>query len=385
MKLLERILVATGFGQSQADTVRTAVTVARAFGSEILLVHVISEIRDSPLDLSAQKTAADERLQDLRAEITGGGVRVADPIVAVGAPFNEIIELADAHDVNVIIVGSGEQDGESPFRLGLTAEKLVRKSHKPVWMVKTGATGKLGTILCPVDFSDPARRALANAVHLARAFQARLTVLAVIQRLAETSITAAETTDDVQAKYAEADLLQFDRFLADFDFHNVRWSKAVRHGRPHQQILALAREQGADLLVMGSTGRTGLARILLGDVAARVIREVPCSMITVKAEHAVRLQVEEKIAGLEARVAEGRELLEAGFAREAVREFRRCIDAETLCVPAWEGLAAAHQRLGHEEESERCRQTAQRICESLACRRIEAAMHAERRLRRRGR
>jgi len=100
-------------------------------------------------------------------------------------------------------------------------------------------------------------------------------------------------------------------------------------------------------------------------------------------KHAVRLHVEQEIASLEARVAEGRELLEAGFAREAVREFRLCVDAETLCVPAWEGLAAAHQRLGHEEESESCRQMAQCICESLECRRIEAAVRAERRLQRR--
>ncbi len=383
MKLLERILVATEFAESQADTVRTAVTVARAFESEVFLVHVIPEIHDSPLDVPTQKTAADARLRHLRAELDSAGVRVADPIVVAGSPFNEIIALADAHDVNVIIVGAGEQHDESPFRWGLTAEKLVRKARKPVWMVKAGAAGKPRTILCPVDFSDSARRALTNAVHLARAFRAHLTVLTVTQRLAETSVTAADTTDLVQAKFAEADLRRFGRFLADFDFHNVRWSTNVRYGRPHEQILTLAREHSADLLVMGSTGRTGLARILMGSVAEKVLREVPCSMVTVKAEHAVRLHVEQEIASLDARVAEGRELLEAGFAREAVREFRLCVDAETLCVPAWEGLAAAHQRLGHEEESESCRQTAQRICESLECRRIEAAMRAERRLRRR--
>jgi universal stress protein E len=385
VKLLERILVATEFGESQADTVRTAVTVARTFGSEMLLVHVIPEIRDAPLDLPAQRTAAAERLQDLRAEITGSGVRVADPIVAVGAPFNEIIELADAHDVNVIIVGSGETAGGSQSRLGLTAEKLVRKARKPVWMVKAGAMGQFNSILCPVDFSDPARRALTNAIHLARTFQAHLTVLTVIQRLAETSVTAAGTTDVVQAKYEEADLWQFDRFLADFDFHNVRWSKTVRHGRPHEQILALAREQGADLMVMGSTGRTGLARILMGSVAEKVLREVPCSAVTVKAEHAVRLRLEQEIVDLEARVTKGRELLEAGFAPEALREFQGCVEAEALCVPAWEGLAAAHERLGHTGESERCRQTVQRARESLENSRIQATVRADHWLWRRGR
>ena len=377
MKLLERILVATEFGQSEADTVRTAVTVARAFESEVLLVHVIPEIHDSPLDLPAQKTKADALLQDLRAEISGGGVRVADPIVAAGAPFNEIIALADAHDVNVIIVGAGEQHGETPFRWGLTAEKLMRKARKPVWMVKAGAAGGFSTILCPVDFSDSARRALTNAIHLARTFRAHLTVLTVIQRLAETSVTAADTTDLVQARFAEADLRRFDRFLADFDFHNVRWSKDVRYGRPHEQILTLAREQGADLLVMGSTGRTRLSRILMGSVAAKVLREVPCSAVTVKAEHAVQLRMEQETLDLDARVTKGRELLEAGFAPEAVLEFQECVEAETLCVPGWEGLAAAHERLQQKGESEHCRQMAQRARESLEQSRIQAAVRAD--------
>jgi nucleotide-binding universal stress UspA family protein len=356
---------------------RTALALAQTFRSEILLVHVIPEIHDSPVGLEALKAAPNRRLQDLRSKIIASGIRVADPIVTVGSPFNEIIELADAHDVNVIIVGSGEQRDESQFRLGLTAEKLIRKARKPVWVVKAGATGKFNTILCPVDFSDPARRALTNAIHLARTFQARLLVLTVIQPLATIYISSAELADEAQAKYTEAQQQQFEKFLTDFDFHNVQWTKTVRHGWPHQEILTLAREQSADLLVMGSTGRTGLARILMGSVAEEVIREMPCSVITVKAEHAVRLRVEQEIVGLKAHVTKGHELLEGGFAPEALREFQQCLDTDTLYVPAWEGLAAAHHRLGHMEESERCRQTAQCARESLEYSRIQAAVRAE--------
>ena len=377
MKLLEKILLATEFGQSHADVMRTALALAQTFRSEILLVHVIPDIRDSPVGLETLKSALGGRLQELRSEIAGCDIRVADPIVAVGSPFYEIIELAEAHDVNVILVGSGKQAGESPFRLGLTAEKLIRKANKPVWVVKAGATAEFKTILCPVDFSESARRGLTNAIHLARTFQANLTVLTVIQPLGRIYVTSAEIADEAQAKYAEEQQQQFDRFLANFDFHNVRWSKTVWHGWPHEQILTLAREQSADLLVMGSTGRTGLARILMGSVAEKVIREMPCSVITVKAEHAIRLRVEQEIVGLEAHITKGRELLEAGFAPEALREFKQCLDTEMLYAPAWEGLAAAHHRLGHMEESERCRQTAQSARESIEYSRIQAAVRAE--------
>jgi nucleotide-binding universal stress UspA family protein len=160
MKLREKILLATEFGQSHADVMRTALALAQTFRSEILLVHVIPDIRDSPVGLETLKSALGGRLQELRSEIAGCDIRVADPIVAVGSPFYEIIELAEAHDVNVILVGSGKQAGESPFRMGLTAEKLIRKANKPVWVVKAGATAEFKTILCPVDFSESARRGL---------------------------------------------------------------------------------------------------------------------------------------------------------------------------------------------------------------------------------
>lgn len=370
MKGLEKILLATESCERRADTVRMAVALARAFQSEILLVHVLPEIHDAPIGIEEMKVVLDGRLQAMRAEIAGHGVRIAEPILAVGAPFNEIIEAADAHDVNVIMVGSGET-------LGLTAEKLIRKARQPVWVVKAGAMMPVRRILCPVDFSEPARRGLTNAIHLARAFQADLEVLTVIQPLASIHVGYAELADQAQMNYEEARRREFDEFLAGGDFHDVRWAKTVRRGLPHEQILEAAREQNVDLLVMGSTGRTGLARILIGSVAEKVVREMPCSVITVKAEHAIRLRVEQEIIGLEAHLAKGRQLLKAGLATEAVREFQQCLDTDMLYIPAWEGLATAHQRLGHAEESERCRQTAQRIAESHQHARIQAAVRAE--------
>jgi len=377
MKLLEKILVATEFSQSQTDTLQTAVAVARTFHSEVLLVHVIPEIHDWPLGLEDLKATVNRRMQSLRAEITPSGILVADPMVAVGSPFDQIIELADLHDVNVIIVGSGENGKESQFRLGLTAEKLIRKANKPVWVVKAGAAAKFNTILCPVDFSDPAGRALTNAIRLARTFQAHLEVLTVIQSLASVHVTHAELADQAQAKYVAGQQQHFDDFLAQFDFHNVRWNKTVRRGLPHEEILKLARESGADLLVMGSTGRTGVARILMGSVAEKVIRELPCPVITVKSEHAIRLRVEQEITDLETEVIHGRELLEAGLAPEALRSFQHCVGKDMIYAPAWDGLAAAHERLGHAEESERCKQTAKGIRDASLFTRIEAEVRAQ--------
>ncbi len=64
----------------------------------------------------------------------------------------------------------------------------------------------------------------------------------------------------------------------------MAWSKEVRSGVPHEEIVAAAEKHQANLIVMGSTGRTGLLRLLMGGVTRRVIQHLPCSLLTVKQE-----------------------------------------------------------------------------------------------------
>lgn len=65
------------------------------------------------------------------------------------------------------------------------------------------------------------------------------------------------------------------------------WNKEIRSGEPHGEVLKAAAEMRADLVVMGSLGRTGLTRILMGSVAEKVARELPCSLVMMKAQDMV--------------------------------------------------------------------------------------------------
>jgi nucleotide-binding universal stress UspA family protein len=94
--------------------------------------------------------------------------------------------------------------------------------------------------------------------------------------------------EEFQRNYEAKQQDEFDRFLRDVDFSQVSWKRLIRVGRPHEQILLLAGETQPDLMVMGSVGRTGLPRILMGSVAQNVVREIPCSVITVKSKEVSR-------------------------------------------------------------------------------------------------
>jgi nucleotide-binding universal stress UspA family protein len=373
MKLLERILVPTNFSAAAEDAVQTAIFVAKQFNSEICLMHVIPGAVDSSSEVGAMvmKRVGDQ-LQRIADQIRAEGIGGVETIVEHGVPFDQIDMQATQRDVNVIILGAGKSSQGSPFCLGTTAARIRRKASKPVWIVKPGVSSKISKILCPVDFSKSSGLALKNAIHLSREFPAELTVLTVVQGLPDYYERFDDVVEEAEETFAQKQLPQFEQFLEDFDFHDVHWNKVIRYGKPAQEIVAVAGEIKADLLVMGTVGRTGLARILMGSVTRKVAQGMPCSIATVKSEHAIRLQLDAEIADIEVHLKQGQELLEHGLAEEAMSQFRHCIAKNRMYAPAWEGLAAANRRLNHKKEAKNCAEKAKSIVQQLWDRRIEA-------------
>ncbi|NKB67536.1 MAG: hypothetical protein GKR89_10775 [Candidatus Latescibacteria bacterium] len=368
MKLLDKILLPTDFSPASQDAVQTGVLLARTFNAEIDLLYILEEDWVHAHSLEKMQEIYGQRLQQLRQDLEGRGIRVGETVVETGTPFERIIERADERDVNLILMGAKGHTQDDAHPLGTTATRVMRKALKPVWAVQREAAAQIGGIVCAVDFSAPSHRALENAVHLARDLEAELTVLHVLQ--------AAGSAPEQEAYRAEQ-TAQFDRFLDDVDFYNVQWKREIRRGNAAPEILAFLKENPADLLIMGSIGRTGLARVLMGSVAEKVVREMPCSVVTLKAEDAIRLQLEEQVANVENRYRQGRELLQEGYPQEARRCFDYCIVQDMMFAPAWEGLAEAHQRLGHEQRAEECRQQARFIHDKNWQRKVEAEIRGE--------
>ncbi|MEE9118636.1 MAG: universal stress protein [Calditrichia bacterium] len=379
MKLIEKILFATNFDKDVENVMQEAILLAKSHSSEIIMMHVIPEVQNSPLALDMIKEAVTNRLLIYQKKIRKNGINSDLILVDTGSPFDKIIARADHLNVNVIMIGSrGMPDGKK-YQLGLTAERLIRKSTKPVWVVKYGTKPKIKKILCPVDFSDPSKRSLENAIHLGRMFKAKLTVLTVVPPIKTlyTYMLKYETRMEMQKDFNETWHIKFENFLKDFNFHNMQWDKIVREGAPHREILDSMLRISPDHLIMGSTGRTGLPRIFLGSTAAKVIREIPCSLITVKSEHVVRLKLETEIADLETHYKQGKELLDQGLPKDALVQFEYCLKHDIMFAPAWEGMAAAHEQLGDKKESEKALKEAKMIREQLWYKQVEAEIRGQ--------
>ena len=141
---------------------------------------------------------------------------------------------------------------------------------------------KCENILVPTDFSPDADDAMKYATWLAQQFHASLILLHVVHMYlpgsAEVSFPAYMAK--VRAE-ASADLTRNPGLVEEA---KVPASIVVEEGVPHEKIIEVARQREADLIVMGTHGRTGLAQMLLGSVAERVARFAPCPVTVVRME-----------------------------------------------------------------------------------------------------
>ena len=137
-------------------------------------------------------------------------------------------------------------------------------------------------ILCPIDFSEHSRHALRRAVEVARWYHSNLTVLHVVSQLATPDAPGVPLTD------ADRDgLLAEMRCIAGEVPPEVQVAFVLRQASDvRNEILSLARSLMSDLLVIGSHGRSGFERLLLGSVTEKVVRKSPCPVMVVPAQTA---------------------------------------------------------------------------------------------------
>ena len=137
-------------------------------------------------------------------------------------------------------------------------------------------------ILVPIDFSQDSEHAVDTAVGLARQFQARITLLHAIHIPEAAEVNLAAYMDKIRS---EADQSMASRLKRVQDAGITADGLSVV-GAPSQTIVDTARDKQADLIVMGTHGRTGLRHMLIGSVAERVVRLTPCPVMVVPRESA---------------------------------------------------------------------------------------------------
>jgi nucleotide-binding universal stress UspA family protein len=145
---------------------------------------------------------------------------------------------------------------------------------------------KINKILCPTDFSANSERALDFALTIAKMSGAGLLLLHVVEPLSypasseyfDPVIDEVELAMQMGAAYQKQ--LEDQVMALKVNYERIRGK--VVSGNTFLEIINAVREESIDLIIMGTHGRTGLAHVLIGSVAEKVVREAPCPVLTVK-------------------------------------------------------------------------------------------------------
>ncbi|HYV39595.1 MAG TPA: universal stress protein [Gemmataceae bacterium] len=136
-------------------------------------------------------------------------------------------------------------------------------------------------ILHPTDFSQHSQIAFLQSVELAQQFGARLVVLHVVETLGPENVTFGEVATQLEPAGYQQRLLAEVRQIQPPPSANIVVEHLLAEGDPAAEIARVAREQGCGLIVMGTHGRTGLRRLVMGSVAEHVIRHAVCPVLVV--------------------------------------------------------------------------------------------------------
>lgn len=278
------IVVPTDFQQPARRAFGYGINLARLLGVWMEIVHVIKTPYDMPGSppysryLDSVKTSALLDLARLTRIAKEAGVQ-AEPSLQFGVPDACILRRANHARVEVIVMGTEGRTGWDRLHIGSTVEAVVRQAPCPVLAIHGGlardvvghpARVKLARLLAATDFSPCADQALQAVSALARLTQAKVCVVHAAGKGA--------SKKDGQRKL---NVLMEELRRQGLEEVEGFWIP----GEPIETILSQAARWESDIVSVGTQGRRGLSRLVLGSVAEGVLRRAGCPVLVVKNAH----------------------------------------------------------------------------------------------------
>ncbi|SFM46455.1 Nucleotide-binding universal stress protein, UspA family [Ectothiorhodospira mobilis] len=274
---LQRLLLATGGGESSAGAGALALDLAAAHGAELLLMRVVLTNPEyesmAPERVEAETAAAREDLEALAGQARGRGIPCGTRVRHGVDPYVAVVQEADESRVDCVVVGRRRRGPLARLVMGDSTARIVGHAPCSVLAVPPEVREPRRHILVATDGSRAADAACAMAAELARVGGVPLTVL---------SVARPEDPDAERAAAGEAVQRVLDLLKPELAGSGVTLEGMVEQGRPETVIVETAQRRGADLVVVGSHGHGGLERLLMGSVAERVVTHTPCPVMVVK-------------------------------------------------------------------------------------------------------
>ncbi|MDS0293071.1 universal stress protein [Halogeometricum luteum] len=284
--MYERILVPVDGSDGSEEVLYHAGEMAQRTDGELTLLFVADTSRDS---VTVVENDVVDALEEEGADIVEGAGGVLDSLgvdystdVVQGDVVPTIVDYAEEYDYDAVVMPTQGKQGLSKQLLGSVTEKVVRLSERPVVTVRTGTERSLSfpyeRILVATDGSSTATYAAEHAVDLAASLGATLHVLSVV----DDSLLGLDVRSALSgAEEEEAAEEAVENVVLAAESRDVDVESHVEHESPHEAILDAVESYDIDAVVMGTTGKGAVDRILLGSVAEKTVRTSPVPVVTV--------------------------------------------------------------------------------------------------------
>jgi universal stress protein E len=279
-----QILAATDFSTRSNRALRQAGLLAQANGAELDIVHVVDD--DQPEELVRMEKREAERVLTEQAgsmsELRGVRPR---PMVVTGDPFDGILRAATDIKADLIIMGSHRKQLLLDIFVGTTVERVIRRGPFPVLMVNHEAQRRYENVVVPLDMSDASAHALRVALSTGLLSHERATLLHAFIAPAKGKMFVAgsdqASIDRYVADERQVAMDELTTFLVANDVKRAEWSFRLEEGGPMEIISNVVSEMHPDLLVMGTHGRSGLMKVLIGSTTEEALRSLNVDILAV--------------------------------------------------------------------------------------------------------
>ena len=300
MEQFKRILFFADGARGEKGALARAIELAQLNAAELTLMDVVPEVGTDDPRLSQsikklQQALINER-QDALRKLLGESMTQGKPpktrvrVTAAEKEYLGIVSAVIDGEFDLLVKSVNPANILTAKLFGNTDLKLLRQCPCPVWLIKPARRIRISSMLAAVDLTSDeketaslAERIMEIATNLAQIEGASLSVLAAWDQPIDPAMKRhvdSEIYDSYISGYKETIHKRMDRLVAKFRASKV--SDHVVKGKAEKAIGDFIKDNGVDLLVMGTLSRTGIPGILIGNTAERVLNEVECSVLTLK-------------------------------------------------------------------------------------------------------
>ena len=279
----KKILVAIDGSETSLHALRESLKLATNEKSWITVVSVVPHYTGD-LDLLAvgniiasMRKPYEDALSKAKeiAEIERGLIKT---VCEEGEPYERIIDLANAENCDLIVMGRRGLRRLERVLVGNVTATVIGYSNTDVLVVPRDTSIGWQRILLTTDGSKYSIAATRRAIDFAKSYGGELKVISVVDVPAEFYGEAPQVVDDMIKKAKN----YVEEVRRQAEIEGIKIETYVREGESYLAITDLARKQDINTIVMGSHGRTGLKRLLMGSVTEKVIGHSPCPVLVVK-------------------------------------------------------------------------------------------------------